>query len=81
MAMVEWQAVYLCDRQKSCKNSAFCCQEYCSRTSDPDHAKNGAIKTPQEAAERFDEVVNDGKIFYFEREDPTDDVCNSEKDH
>jgi hypothetical protein len=25
--------------------------------------------------------VNDGKIFYFEREDPADDICDSEKDH
>ena len=67
MAMVEWQAVYLCDRQRECKDSAFCCRGYCSRTTDPDHAKNGAIKTSQEAVGRFDEVVSDGKIFYFER--------------
>lgn len=67
MAMVEFKVFYLCDRQKSCKNSAFCCLGFCSRTSDPDHAKNGVINTPQEAVGRFDEVVNDGKIYYFER--------------
>lgn len=62
--------MYLCDKQKECKNSRSC-GVFCNHTTDPDHAKNGAIKTPAEIAGRFDAVVNDEKIFYFERENPT----------
>ncbi len=38
---------YLCDREKECKRSITCGEEYCSHTEDPEHAKNGKTEHPE----------------------------------
>ena len=67
--------VYLCDKQKECKNSRSC-GVFCNHTTDPEHAKNGAVHSPGEAKGRFDElpIFERNNIFYVEREDPTNDT-------
>ena len=67
--------VYLCDKQKECKNSRSC-GVFCNHTTDPDHAKNGTVHSPEETKGRFDElpVFESNNLFYVEREDPTDDT-------
>ena len=46
--------VYLCDKQKECKNRRSC-GVFCNHTTDPDHAKNGMVHSPEETKGRFDE--------------------------
>ena len=57
--------VYLCDKQKECKNSRSC-GVFCNHTTDPDHAKNGTVHSPEETKDRFDElpVFESNNLFY-----------------
>lgn len=66
--MIESKIFYICDKRKHCSAGASC-GKYCNHTSDPEHAKNGAIKTPAEAVGRFDEcpITDENTVYYFER--------------
>lgn len=67
--MVESKIFYICDKKKHCNKNSSCAM-YCHHTSDPDHAKNGAIRAPSEAVGRFIEmpVTDSNVICYFEKE-------------
>ena len=63
--MLRSKIVYLCDKKKPCSGKYACLNGLCSRTTDADHAKNGAIRTPSEAVDRFDAVLVDENVIYY----------------
>lgn len=66
--MIESKIFYICDKMKHCSGGASC-GKYCNHTSDPEHAKNGAIHTPAEAAGRCSagSFTDGNTVYFFER--------------
>lgn len=72
----EVKIAYLCDGMASCSEKVGCFRcmrpgiDYCTHTFDKRHAKNGAVKKPENYPDRFTklDIPNTDEIAYWEGE-------------
>ena len=72
----EVKVAYLCDGMASCSEKVGCYRcmkpgiDFCSHTFDSRHARNGAVRKPENYPDRFTKLVipGDDRITYWEGE-------------
>lgn len=72
----EVKIAYLCDGMASCSEKIGCYRcmkpgiDYCSHTFDPRHARNGAVRKPENYPDRFTklDIPGDDRVTYWEGE-------------